>query len=217
MGTLRTEGRLDHNLRPKLDVGGVLADLVDLRSATVAATELGSTVDETIPAPADQAGSGPAGRHARPSNTVGGLSTSLFTIGYEGRSIAEVLDALASADVQRLVDVRELPLSRRRGFSKTALGEALDEIGVEYVHVRPLGNPKKNRERYWAGDVAGGADVYRRHLHNGSYSALTELAESLHGEVTCLLCFERDHAVCHRDVIVESLIQLRPDIQVSHL
>lgn len=115
------------------------------------------------------------------------------------------------------MDVRELPLSRRRGFSKTALGEALGAVGIEYVHVRALGNPKPNRERYWSGDVAGGARVYRKHLHNGSYPALLELAESLDGDAACLLCFEHDHAVCHRDVIVESLRELRPGLTVQHL
>jgi uncharacterized protein (DUF488 family) len=151
------------------------------------------------------------------SNTDPDVSAPLYTVGYEGRSISELLDTLVQADVQRLVDVRELPLSRRRGFSKTALSEALAEVGIEYVHVRPLGNPKPNRERYWSGDVAGGAETYREYLHDGSYGALLQLAESLDGAAACLLCFERDHAACHRDVIVDSLLDLRPDLAVEHL
>lgn len=120
----------------------------------------------------------------------------LFTVGYEGRSLDELVDA----GVERLIDVRELPLSRRRGFSKTTLSEALREAGIEYVHVRALGNPKPNRERYWAGNVEGGAAVYRKHLNNGSRSALLELAESLGADRACLLCLEsdRDHTECHR-------------------
>jgi uncharacterized protein (DUF488 family) len=152
-----------------------------------------------------------------PSNTLRDVPTPLYTVGYEGRSVGELLDALVQADVQRLVDVRELPLSRRRGFSKTALSEALAELGIEYVHIKPLGNPKPNRERYWSGDVEGGAEVYREHLHNGSYDALVKLAGSLDSEAACLLCFERDHAVCHRDVIVNSLLELRPDVTVRHI
>jgi uncharacterized protein (DUF488 family) len=141
----------------------------------------------------------------------------LFTVGYEGRSVDELLDELRAAGVERLVDVRELPLSRRRGFSKTALGDALREAGILYVHVKALGNPKPNRERYWAGDVEGGAAVYREHLNADSRSALLELAESLGDDPACLLCFERDHAVCHRDVIVEELVGLAPRLEVSHL
>lgn len=145
------------------------------------------------------------------------MTPKLFTVGYEGRSLDELIDELRGAGVERLVDVRELPLSRRRGFSKTALSEALREAGIEYAHIRELGNPKPNRERYLAGDVEGGAAVYRKHLNNGSRWALLELAESLGGDRACLLCFERNHAECHRDVIVEALQELQPDLAVSHL
>lgn len=158
-----------------------------------------------------------AGAPTSPSNTVYAVPAPLYTLGYEGRSLREFLDRLAQAGVSRLVDVRELPLSRRPGFSKTKLSEALRELGIEYVHVRPLGNPKANRERYRAGDVEGGAEIYRRHLHNGSYSALVELAGGLGDEPACLMCFERDHQHCHRAVIVESLGDLRPDVTVEHL
>jgi len=151
------------------------------------------------------------------ANKVGTVAPQLFTVGYQGRSLDEMIAELVDAGVERLVDVRELPLSRRRGFSKTALGEALREAGIEYIHVKALGNPKPNRERYWAGDVEGGAAVYRKHLNNGSRSALVELAESLGGDPACLLCFERNHAECHRDVIVEALQELQPGLAVSHL
>jgi uncharacterized protein (DUF488 family) len=141
----------------------------------------------------------------------------LFTVGYEGRSVDELIALLLGAGVERLVDVRELPLSRRRGFSKTALGNALGEAGIEYVHVKALGNPKANRERYWAGDVEGGAAFYRMHLNNGSRSALVALADSLGEDQACLLCFERDHARCHREVIVEQLQLLQPQLTIRHL
>lgn len=150
------------------------------------------------------------------SNTQA-VTPRLFTVGYEGRSLDELIAALVDAGVDRLVDVRELPLSRRRGFSKTALSNALSEAGIEYLHVKALGNPKPNRERYWAGDVEGGAAVYRKHLNNGSRSALIELADSLGDDPACLLCFERDHAECHRDVIVDELQELQPQLTIRHL
>ena len=145
------------------------------------------------------------------------MSAELFTVGYEGRSLDEFLGELEAAGVTRLVDVRELPLSRRRGFSKTALGEALSEVGIEYVHVCALGNPKPNCECYWSGDVEGGAVVYRKHLNNGSRPVLLELSESLADGSACLMCFERDHSECHRDVIVEALGELHPKLTVNHL
>lgn len=145
------------------------------------------------------------------------MASKLVTVGYEGRSLDELIAELVEAGVERLVDVRELPLSRRRGFSKTALGDALRDAGIEYVHVKALDNPKPNRERYWAGDVEGGAAVYRKHLNNGSRAALVDLADSLGDNSACLLCFERNHAECHRNVIVEALRELQPELAVNHL
>ena len=91
------------------------------------------------------------------------------------------------------------------------------DAGIEYVHVKALGSPKPNRERYRAGDIEGGAAVYRKLLSNGSRSALVELADSLGDGRACLLCFERDHTECHRDVIVEALTELQPALAVRHL
>lgn len=150
-------------------------------------------------------------------NRVPTMAPRLFTVGYQGRALDEMIAELMSAGVERLVDVRELPLSRRPGFSKTALGDALRAAGIQYVHVKALGNPKPNRERYWAGDIEGGAAVYRKHLNHGSRSALVELGDSLTEARACLLCFERDHTECHRDVIAEALTELQPALAVSHL
>jgi hypothetical protein len=88
---------------------------------------------------------------------------------------------------------------------------------LAYVHLQALGNPKPNRESYWAADIEGGAEVYRKHLSNGSRSALVEIADSLADGRACLLCFERDHTECHPDEIVEALQDLQPALAVSHL
>jgi uncharacterized protein (DUF488 family) len=142
----------------------------------------------------------------------------LFTIGYEGRSVSNLVEQLQLAGIERVVDVRELPLSRRRGFSKTPLADALRAAGITYEHVRALGNPKKTRDRYKRGDVEGGAREYRAHLHNGSYPALVELADSLAASVkTCLLCFEEDHSRCHRAVIAGAVAERLPRVAVAHL
>lgn len=141
----------------------------------------------------------------------------LFTIGYHGRSPDELVDRLHEAGIKRVVDVRELPLSRRRGFSKAKLAETLERVGIQYEHVRALGNPKPTRDRYKRGDVSGGARDYRRHLHNGSHDALVELAESIDGVRTCLLCVEESHETCHRAVIAGAVAERLPRVAIVHL
>jgi uncharacterized protein (DUF488 family) len=142
----------------------------------------------------------------------------LFTIGYAcAAGPSELVARLQAAGVERVVDVRELPLSRRRGFSKQALAAALAEGGIVYEHVRALGNPKLHRDRYKAGDVTGGARAYRAHLHNGSHSALVELADSLSRAKTCLLCVESEHDTCHRAVIAGAIAERLPRVAIVHL
>src|SRR5215213_9849417 len=75
----------------------------------------------------------------------------IFTIGYEGATMGEFLGALQIAKVERVIDVRAVPNSRRPGFSKTPLRNALAEIGIDYVHLRALGTPAAGREAARAG------------------------------------------------------------------
>src|SRR5215212_2549307 len=88
----------------------------------------------------------------------------IFTIGYEGATMAEFLAALRKAGVERLIDVRAVPNSRRPGFSKTPLRNALAEVGIDYVHLRALGTPAAGREAARAGRKAELEAIYAGQL-----------------------------------------------------
>src|SRR3546814_6527014 len=70
----------------------------------------------------------------------------LSTIGYEGRTVAEFMEALEAARVELVIDVRAVAASRRLGFSKTVLAAGLRDRGIDYLHLRSLGTPKAGRE-----------------------------------------------------------------------
>src|SRR5688500_8211615 len=70
----------------------------------------------------------------------------IFTIGYEGTTQPELIAALQASGVERLIDVRAVPLSRKPGFSKNILANGLAEAGIEYVHLKALGTPPEGRE-----------------------------------------------------------------------
>jgi uncharacterized protein (DUF488 family) len=123
-----------------------------------------------------------------------------FTVGYEGRTLEEFITILVRAGVERVVDVRALPLSRRRGFSKTALGNALSARGIEYRHVRAAGNPYRNLRD----DPERCLSLYAKHL-DGLPEVLDEVEAALSGRRSALLCFEAKHDHCHRSVIAERL------------
>jgi hypothetical protein len=128
------------------------------------------------------------------------------SIGYERyRLNTDFAARLRRARIERLIDVRQLPISRRRGYAKSALGDALAADGIEYVHMRSLGNPKPTRDLYKSGRTAEGRAGYEEYLLNEQRDALDLLAEQLAAKRCALMCVEHDTAVCHRDVIFSAL------------
>ncbi|HEY3783941.1 MAG TPA: DUF488 domain-containing protein [Steroidobacteraceae bacterium] len=126
--------------------------------------------------------------------------TGLTTIGYQGARLEAFIEALKDARVTLLLDVRELPISRRAGFSKTPLSEALASAGIAYRHEKALGTPRRIRYRHRENhDMERFFAEYRAYLVT-QMSLLDSLARTLQGTVA-LMCFERDPAQCHRSVL----------------
>ncbi|WP_434582308.1 DUF488 family protein, N3 subclade [Carbonactinospora thermoautotrophica] len=114
------------------------------------------------------------------------------------------VEALCEQQVATVADVRLTPVSRKPGFSKTRLSQALAEAGIEYRHLRGLGNPKENRPPFWEGRVEEGRRAFRRLLATEpAASQLQELIELAGRQRVAVLCFEQDESRCHRQVILE--------------
>jgi len=135
----------------------------------------------------------------------------LFTIGYEGRSLPDFLAALQGAEVTRLIDVRELPLSRRKGFSKTPLRAALEPLQIEYVHVRDAGNPF----RHAAAGRAGSLMAFRAYLEDAP-GIVDQVLAAMTGARSALLCVEADPAACHRSILARAVAK-RAKLKVCDL
>lgn len=139
----------------------------------------------------------------------------IFTIGYEGTTVDEFLSALQSAGVERVIDVRALPNSRRPGFSKTPLRNALAEAGIDYVHLRALGTPADGRAAAREGRHADLERIYAGQLELPEAIAQSAQMVGLAEEKpSALLCYERDPAVCHRSLLLSAVT---PDAEVVHL
>ena len=63
----------------------------------------------------------------------------IYTAGYEGLSIDAFIARLKQAQIDKVLDVREYPLSRKPGFSKKAFAQCLADAGIAYEHSPPLG------------------------------------------------------------------------------
>jgi uncharacterized protein (DUF488 family) len=139
----------------------------------------------------------------------------ILTIGYEGATLADFLATLKAAGVQQLLDIRELPISRRKGFSKRALSAALAEAAIDYSHERALGSPREIRYRLREdGDLVRFFSDFREYLAT-QRTLLDTLARTTTGAVA-LLCYERNHAECHRSVVADALAR-RAHSTVRHL
>ncbi|MBK3799923.1 DUF488 family protein [Azospirillum brasilense] len=141
----------------------------------------------------------------------------LYTIGYEGASFDSVLRALKAQGVGVLLDVRELPLSRRAGFSKRPLSAGLEEAGIGYVHLKGLGTPKEGRVAAHQGDLDRFWSIVDAKMQTPEAEHDLNRAAALARErPACLLCFEASPHLCHR-LRVGELLHSRFGFTVKHL
>jgi len=139
----------------------------------------------------------------------------VFTIGYEGATVGEFLKALTDAGVKRVIDVRAVPNSRRPGFSKTPLRNALAEEEIDYVHLRALGTPADGRAAARAGRHDDLVRIYAGQLELPEAIAQGAQMLDLASETpSAVLCYERDPADCHRTLLLSAIAS---DAEVEHL
>lgn len=139
----------------------------------------------------------------------------IFTIGYEATTMGEFLAALQGAGVQRVIDVRALPLSRRPGFSKSPLRHSLEEAGIDYVHLKALGTPAEGRSAARAGRQQDLERIYSGQLELPEAIVQAAQMRELAGErPSALLCYERDPSCCHRTLLLDAVAS---DLEVTHL
>jgi uncharacterized protein (DUF488 family) len=142
----------------------------------------------------------------------------VWTIGYERLLPPELVAELEAAGIERVIDVRYRPQSRRPGMSKTRLGELLATRGIAYEHRKALGTPPDLRHDFHAGRLEPARAGYRRHVELTATDALDALAGELeHGPRTALLCLEADPAGCHRRVLTELMAERVPGLRVVDL
>ena len=142
----------------------------------------------------------------------------IYTLGYEGIEPGQFIRKLKENSVDLLVDVRDLPASRKKGFSKRSLSEMLELHGIAYRHISELGSPADLRHKFIAD---GDWDYFSEQFKSGHEKRqpfLEELAASAPNEATCLMCYEANPQTCHRSLVAEELLdRLNGRAQVIHI
>ncbi|MEM3927891.1 MAG: DUF488 domain-containing protein [Archaeoglobaceae archaeon] len=128
----------------------------------------------------------------------------VYTIGYEKKSLEQFIEKLQNNGIERVIDVRETPFSRRKEFSGKNIEKALKKAGIEYVSFRELGAPKEIRKKLKENSISFEkfAEEYRNHLNENDFLMLKILISE---KVSALMCYEADWRRCHRSILVELL------------
>lgn len=120
------------------------------------------------------------------------MRRTVFTAGYSGRSLEELVSLLREAGVERVVDVRSFPNSRREEFDRENLEMTLPDRGMEYLHLPELGGYRD--------------EGYRQYVETEEFHEALELFENLASEeITAALCLESEPSDCHRRFIAREL------------
>lgn len=129
-----------------------------------------------------------------------------YTVGYSGRDIDTFVGALADAGVACLLDIRFNAVSMYKpAFSQRNLAAALNEAGIDYVHMPDLGVPSDIRGK---AKVSGRRDDiwdwYDAYVLPRAIRNLDWFFNSTDHPVA-MMCTEREPGDCHRRRLADAL------------
>ena len=142
----------------------------------------------------------------------------LYTIGYEGINQKQFISWLSNHKIDVVADVRNLPLSRKKGFSKTALSNLLEKNKIDYINYRELGAPKELRTFIETKDYKTFFKKYRMIISKNMASVDKILNTINDGKNVALLCYEKDPESCHRSAVANAIKKRDSNgLKIKHL
>jgi len=133
----------------------------------------------------------------------------MWTVGHSTRALDELIALLRAHGIERLVDVRKIPRSRRHPqFNVDTLGESLRPAGIGYLHLPGLGGLRRGR-----------ADSINTAWRNPSFRAYADYMQTPEfathldalvchaaGARAAIMCAEALWWQCHRSLIADALV-----------
>lgn len=143
----------------------------------------------------------------------------LWTIGHSTRELDELLELLQEHGIERLVDVRRFPKSRRfPHFSREPLEKALSGRGIAYRHAPEMGGYRGEPREDSPNDAwrSAGFQAYADHANTEEFrESLERLLAEARQYRTAIMCAEITPWRCHRQIIADHLM-VRGD-RVMHI
>lgn len=141
----------------------------------------------------------------------------VYTVGYEGKSVDAFFNDLMNEGIEKIIDVRANPVSRKYGFSALRMRQISKRLRLEYCHVPSLGIPSK--ERASLKDFATHQLLFQKYDKQTllqQSNLVKELAVSMCRKPSVLVCFEKDSNYCHRSKLATALAH-ETGLKVIHL
>jgi uncharacterized protein (DUF488 family) len=136
-------------------------------------------------------------------------SFDVFTMGFSNRSWEETVEILRVHSIQRLIDIRTLPGSRRTPqFNQENLQERLPEAGIEYIHLKSLGGLRKPVKDSTANAAwrNSGFRAYADYMQSPAFEeALELLIRQIRERCSVYVCTEAVFWRCHRQLVSDAL------------
>lgn len=136
-----------------------------------------------------------------------------FTLGYGGRTPAELIDLLTRAGIRTVVDIRSAPqrsylgIFSRQKSPQSGIEGLLGRAGIAYLALPELANEFREHEDW--------RERYARFLGRRGKKLVQPLLEA--AEPIALLCAEKRVSECHREQLAAYLQKQRPGLAVEHL
>lgn len=145
-------------------------------------------------------------------------SGKFYTIGYQSKSVTDFIEKLENLNINTLVDVREIPNSRRKEFSKTRLSKYLNDRNINYIHLKDLGSPKEIRSKLKKdNDYNFFFKTYSLYL-NSKHKTIRDLYQIILENICCIMCYEKLPEYCHRSIICNEVKKIDGNgIVVEHI
>lgn len=142
----------------------------------------------------------------------------MFTIGYEGKTIDKYLQILIQNHINTIIDVRKNPYSMKFNFTKKKFSEHLKRVDIDYIHTPELGIESNRRAKLETDeDYKNLFDHYQKNNLVNQVNKLKKLYDTLNNRKRiALTCFERDFNYCHRHIISD-YFEEHYNIIVKHL
>ena len=142
----------------------------------------------------------------------------LYTIGYQGLTLALFIERLQRNNIDIVCDVREYAhLSWKTDFTKGNLQTALAEADMQYFHLPELGLPaeaRKNRMKIH--------DVFITHILDMTHKYTNQLGKIIlcisTNKRVALVGYEKQASACQRSIVARVVkYKMNDEVNIKHI